>query len=366
MKKLTFLSCLVSLLFINLAYAGADANESAVDTNAPPTDTNAAGTVAPPDDNASGSNSDDDQKTDPTSLEARKDIWKEILYGGGFVLVSLVFLYVGKLLFDVVTPFKLDTQLTEKDNPAMGIVLTGYLLAIIIIICGVMMSDGESIDSAQTAGLTFENFTVELIEVAAYTLGGIVLLLLSGVINDKLILNEFSNTHEVSDRKNCGVAVIIAAGFLGSGLIIAGAIQGSLDWISALVGFAIGQMLLVFFGLIYQRATSYDDQKELHERQNLAVGIAFAGNLLAYSLLLMKGLTMSGGEVITLNDQLWHFGYYAVAGAVILPVLRVVNDKLFLPGVNLVDEIVEDRNINAGLLEAGLAVAMAGILIVCM
>ena len=291
-------------------------------------------------------------------------IW--ILYGGGYVLVSLAFLYLGKLLFDFLTPFKLDDQLTEKDNPAMGIVLTGYLLAIIIVICGVMTSDGETTEGGKAVVLTFSNFAMELVPVAVYTLVGMMFLLLSAVINDKLILREFSNTHEVAERKNCGVAVIIAAGFLGSGLVVAGAIQGSLDWISALVGYVVGQVFLVFFALIYQRATSYDDQKELHQRKNLAVGLAFAGNLLAYSLLLMKGLTMSGGELEIIQDKLWHFGYYAIAGAVALPCLRVVNDKLFLPGVKLADEVAEDRNINAGLLEAGLAVAMSAILITCL
>jgi len=364
MKKLTCLSVFLSFLFLQLtaigaAADGAETNQPTGATNAPTTDTNTPAIDKPAtDDNASAPSADD--------AYDRTGMWKEIVYGAGFVLVSMVFLYFGKLMFDIVTPFSLDAQLTEKDNPAMGVVLTGYLLAIIVVICGVMMSGSNDGDSALEAAFTFETFAMDLGEIAAYTAGGIVLLLLSGIINDKLILNEFSNTHEVSERGNCGVAVIIAAGFLGSGLIIAGTVQGSLDWISAIVGFVAGQTVLVLFAKMYQRATSYDDQLELHQRQNLAVGIAFAGNILAYSLLLMKGLTMSGGETVTTNDQLWHFGYYAIVGIVTLPLLRIVNDKLFLPGVNLVDEIVEDRNINAGLLEAGLAVSMAGILIACM
>jgi uncharacterized membrane protein YjfL (UPF0719 family) len=354
MKKTTTSLVLLSFLFISLITVGAGDAPSGSTTNTvtPATaDANESSANVPvPDGEASGM---------PEELT-----W--ILYGGGYVLVSLVFLYLGKLIFDVVTPFKLDTQLTEKDNPAMGIVLTGFLLAVIIVICGVMTSDGETSEGGKAVVLTFSNFVMELVPVVMYTLVGMVFLLLSAVINDKLILREFSNTHEVAERKNCGVAVIIAAGFLGSGLVIAGAIQGSLDWISALVGFVVGQVLLVFFALIYQRATSYDDQKELHQRQNLAVGLAFAGNLLAYSLLLMKGLTMSGGELEIIQDRLWHFGYYAMAGAVALPCLRVVNDKLFLPGVNLADEVADDKNINAGLLEAGLAIAMAAILITCL
>ena len=363
MKKLTYLTVLLSFLFLQLATLasaaeGADTNASAGQTNSQTADANTTTSdEAPPDEDANATVAGEPYE--------RTSMWKEIVYGAGFVFVSMVFLYFGKLLFDLVTPFSLDSQLTEKDNPAMGVVLTGYLLAIIVVICGVMMSGSNDGEAAEVA-FTFEAFAMSLGEIAAYTAGGILLLLLSGIINDKLILNEFSNTHEISERGNCGVAVIIAAGFVGSGLIIAGTVQGSLDWLSAIIGFVAGQTGLVLFAKMYQRATSYDDQLELHQRQNLAVGLAFAGNILAYSLLLMKGLTMSGGETVTTNDQLWHFGYYALVGIVTLPLLRIVNDKLFLPGVNLADEIVEDRNVNAGLLEAGLAVSMAGILIACM
>ena len=358
MKKSTSLVCLFSfLLMCMVAFAGtgADANATAPDTDATPSEANATPTAG----STGGATSGDEAAGTPEEL-----VW--ILYGGGYVLVALTFLYLGKLLFDLVTPFKLDTQLTEKDNPAMGVVLTGYLLAIITVICGVLTSGGESSEGVEAAQLTFTAFATGLGPIVCYTFGGMVILLLSGFINDKLILHQFSNTHEVAERNNCAVAVIIAAGFIGSGLIIAGTVQGSLDWISALVGFAAGQLLLVLFALVYQRATSYDDQEELHQRQNLACGLAFAGNLLAYSLLLMKGLTMSGGELESVQDRIWHFAYYAISGAIALPCLRVINDKLFLPGVNLADEIAEDRNINAGLLEAGLAVAMSAILVVCL
>ena len=362
MKKLTRASCLLALILFPLTHSGADENGS---SGAAPTPTDPT-TSAPAetDGNESPGNMDTDDGGATESGMPIEIFW--ILYGGAYIVVSIAFLYFGKLLFDLATPFKLDTQLTEKDNPAMGVVLTGYLLAIIIIICGVMMSDGEEGGGAEGVGFNLMDFAVELGPVGLYTLAGILFLLLSGYINDKLILKEFSNTHEVTERKNVSVAVIIAAGFLGSALIIAGAIQGSLDWASALAGFGIGQLLLVMFALLYQRATAYDDQKELHQRQNLAVGLAFGGNLLAYSILLMKGLTMSGGGLETVSDRVSHFAYYAVIGAVVLPLLRIANDRLFLPGVKLDDEIVEDRNVNAGLMEAGLAVSMAAILIVCL
>ena len=46
-------------------------------------------------------------------------------YSGGYLAVSLIFLFIAKLLFDLVTPYCLKKELTEKDNPAFGVHLAG-------------------------------------------------------------------------------------------------------------------------------------------------------------------------------------------------------------------------------------------------
>lgn len=284
-------------------------------------------------------------------------VW--ILYGAGYVIVGLVLLFLAKLLFDLVTPYSLKVQLTDKDNPAVGTVLLGYMLGVVAVLCGVF--SGE--DAAEAS---FESFLWDLQPVVIYSVVGMVLLLIGGIINDKIILRRFSNTKEIIEDQNTSVAVIMSASYIGSGLIVAGGIQGSLDILSALVAFGLGQLALVIFAFIYQAATSYNDQEELSEKQNLAVGVAFASNLLAYSVLLMHGATMQTEQVENWNHRLLYFGYYALAGIVLLPLLRIINDRIFLPGVNLAKEIVEDQNLNAGLMEAGLALGMGVILVVCL
>jgi len=161
------------------------------------------------------------------------------------------------------------------------------------------------------------------------------------------------------------VAVVMASMYVGSGLVIAGGICGSVDIVSLLVSFAISQVALVVFAVIYQKSTSYDDQKELGENKNVAAGIAFGGNLLAYSLILMKGVSMDASvEDWAWSDRLSNIGYYALAGCVLLLLTRIANDRLFLPKARISKEIVVDRNLNAGFMEATLAVAM-GVAMVC-
>ena len=281
------------------------------------------------------------------------------LYATAYLAVAIVFLFGAKKLFDWLTPYSVDAQLTEKDNPAVGLVLAGFLLGVVAVIFGTFSSgDGD-------AEVSLARFGAEVGPVALYVAIGMLLLFFAGIVNDKLVLHKFSNEQEIIRDRNMGVAAILAATYVGSGLIIGGGIQGSFSLLSALIAFGAGQVGLVLFALLYQKLTKYDDLEEIGEKDNVAAGVSFAGNLLAYAIILMKGVSLSEG-VASWTDYAFHFFYYAVAGAVLLAVVRVVTDRIFLPKAKLSKEIAEDRNLSAGFIEAGLAVAVSVVLAVCL
>lgn len=284
-----------------------------------------------------------------------------VLYSSGYLVFAIVFLLIGKKLFDLLTPYSVNAHLTEKDNPAVGILLVGFLLGITAIICGVFIGDGPE-------DPTIEAFLEEIGPVALYGFIGMLLLFVAGIVNDKIVLRKFSNQKEIIEFHNPAVAVIMAATYIGSGLIIAGGIRGSINIVSVLVSFGVGQVALTVFAILYQVATKYDDQEEIGKNKNLAAGLAFSGNIIAYSLILMKGVSMRSDmmEEWVWSDRLFNVGYYAVAGFVLLMVVRVINDRLFLPKAKISKEIVEDRNINAGLMEAGIALAMGSAMVFCL
>ena len=287
--------------------------------------------------------------------------WMWILYSSGYLAFAILFLLAARTLFDFLTPYSVNIHLTEKDNPAAGIFIVGLLLGVAAIICGVFYGEG-------TEEPTLAIFLEEITEVAIYGGVGLVLLLLAGMINDKIVLRKFSNRKEIIEAENSAVAIVVAVTYVGSGLIIAGGICGSVNVLSMLVAVAIGQVALVLFAMLYQWATSYDDQKELGENQNVAAGLAFGGNLLAYSLVLMKGLSMDvyALDEWTRADKLLNVAYYALAGGLLLVATCWINDRLFFPKARMRKEIVEDRNVNAGLLEAGLAIAMGAAMVFCL
>jgi uncharacterized membrane protein YjfL (UPF0719 family) len=283
-----------------------------------------------------------------------------VLYSTGYLVFAIVLLLLAKKAFDLATPFSVNVQLTEKDNTAVGILMAGFLLGVTAVICGVFFGEGPETPSLAA-------FWKEIVPTALYGSIGIVLLFLSGIINDKVILREFSNQKEIIESRNSAVAIMMAATYVGSGLVIAGGICGSADIISMLVAFLLGQIAMVAFAIAYQLATSYDDQKELGENKNIAAALAFGGNLLAYSLILMKGVSMdSAVEEWTWPDRLLNIAYYAVAGCALLLITRLVNDFLFCPKARISKEIVTDRNLNAGLMEAALALAMGSAMVFCL
>jgi uncharacterized membrane protein YjfL (UPF0719 family) len=100
----------------------------------------------------------------------------------------------------------------------------------------------------------------------------------------------------------------------------------------------------------------------------LAAGIAFAGNLLAYGMILMRGLRIDDAVVETwsLEDRALNALYYALAGCVLLIAARVITDRAFLPGGKVSEEIVRDRNLNAGYMEAALAISVGAVLVFCL
>ena len=80
----------------------------------------------------------------------------------------------------------------------------------------------------------------------------------------------------------------------------------------------------------------------------------------ALGLVLMRGI---GGTFESWPLQLERFGFYALMGLLLIVVARRVIDGAFVPNRTLKQEIAEDRNVNAGLLEGGLLVALAAVVV---
>ena len=267
--------------------------------------------------------------------------------GLAYLILGLLVLVVAKYVQDWLTPYSLDEELTEHDNPALGLAVTGYLIGVMIIFLGAVVGPDLS------DKLSWQELLLEV----AIDLGyGIAALNVARLIVDKLVLTRFSTVKEIITDRNAGTGAVECGAYIGSALVIAGAIHGEGGGpLTALVFFVLGQLVLVGFTRFYQMITKYDIHAEI-ERDNVAAGVALGLSMIAISIIVFKGTVM---EFEGWVENLTWFGIDVALGFVLLYVLRKVTDVVFLPRSSLAHEIAHDQNLNAAWLEGAIANCLA-------
>ena len=262
----------------------------------------------------------------------------QVLTGLVYLAAIFVLFLVGKLVYDKLHPgFVLRKELFERDNVALAVAVVGYYLGLVFALGGVLEGPGTTLAD-------------DLFDIFFYGLLTIVLLNVSAWLNDKLILHRFDNRKEIIDDRNAGTGAIEGGNHVANGLILAGAVSGEGDLVTALAFWSLGQVALILAGLLYSRVVGFDVHAEI-EKDNVAVGLAFAGVLIALGNVVRLGVA---GDFVSWYDNLSQYAFYVVVGLALLPLMRFVTDKLLLPGVRLNDELVaqEEPNLGAGAIEA--------------
>lgn len=268
-----------------------------------------------------------------------------ILYNGViYIAISFVIFLIGKFVYQLFNRgFSVQDELVEKDNLAFAFAHVGYFIGLLIVIGAAIAGPSNGI-------------VADAIEIGVYGLLGVVLLNISIVINDKAILRKFSIKKEIITDRNVGTGIIEAAVAISSGLIIFGAVTGETEYgwgfsiLSAVVFWGAGLVALYIISLVYQAITPYDVHEHI-EKDNIAVGIGFAGVLIAVANLIRFGLY---GDFEGWGYTFAEAGFELLLGIILLPVMRFITDKILLPGQLLTDEIInQDKpNIGAALIEA--------------
>jgi len=228
--------------------------------------------------------------------------------------------------------YAIQSELVEKDNAAFALVLCGYYLGLTFSIGGVIAGPSTGLEN-------------DLIDMLVYGPLAIILLNLSALINDRFILSEFNIKKEILQDQNCGTGVVEFAIFIATGLNIFGALYGlGGSIVTAIVFWFIGQTILILASKYYNLITQYNIHEQI-ENDNVAVGIGFAGALIAIGNLLRAA---SAENFISWQDNLTTFIIFIGIGIILLPVIRTLTDRILLPGRSLSDELVNQVKPNQG------------------
>ncbi|MDA0745488.1 MAG: DUF350 domain-containing protein, partial [bacterium] len=234
-------------------------------------------------------------------------IWNELMESGIYLVCAYVLFWIGKLVYDITTPsYSMREELTEKDNTALAVAVTGYYFGLVLAIGSVLSGPSHGLET-------------DLIDVLIYGPLAIVLMNLSRIVNDRLILYRFSTRDEIVRDQNVGTGVVVCASYIATGLVIYGAVAGVLGNVMTAVAFwALGQVALILAGLVYGWITPYNVHEEI-ERDNVAAGVGFAGALVGIGILVMHA---SAGDFISWAINLQEFAFEVVIGLVLLPIAR--------------------------------------------
>ena len=203
-----------------------------------------------------------------------------------FVVLTLVF---AKFIYEKTYSFSLKEQLTEEDNPAVGISLSGYLIGISLAIIG------------SVSHVAKDNLLISLPTIMSNLIPGIlisiVLLSISQKVLDKLILYRFSIEKELATDRNLGTAAICCGGFIATGLILMNSFssrieQGIIEYILAITSaFIVGQVIFIVSGWIFTKASRFDFHYEVEIRDNVSAGILFGGFLVGVGLVIAASIS---------------------------------------------------------------------------
>jgi uncharacterized membrane protein YjfL (UPF0719 family) len=285
------------------------------------------------------------------------DTLELFLRGLVYVGIGLVVLGIGKLVQDLLTPYRINNQLRTKDNVALGLSITGYYLGVVIVFVGAVYQDFTPI---VTDGLGFTtDYWQDVLEVFLTSLAGIAALNLARIVVDRLVLYEFSTEKEIVEDQNAGTGAVEAGVYVAVSLVIAGSISGEGGGPETSLAFAaLGLLVLVLYTLFYELTTSFNIHDEI-ERDNVAVGVALAGNLVAIGIVVLKAVF---GDFVNWEEALAEFVTFAVFGFGLLLVMRLVVDLLMFPRVKVADELAIDRNMGVALIEGAVVVSASLIL----
>ena len=283
------------------------------------------------------------------------EVWELLDPHSMIYLVTMLGIFVlGKWIYDLLTPYKLNEQLVEKDNRAIAVSFVGYLLGLGIILEGVVSQESSSL----ATGSARRDLLLDVGGTLLWGVIGIVLLQLARWINDKWLLSSFLNTKELVEDQNVGTGAVEFGSFVGSALIIRVLLMGEgasilTSIVETVAYFLAAQVIFVLFGKVYQLATRYDVHHEI-EQDNAAAGVSLGLSLIAVSVLVSSYLSR--------YDSLLGLALWFVMGTVLLLGCRYLVDKFLLPGRLLDDEVSTDRNWGAALIEGGSAIAVAALI----
>lgn len=261
----------------------------------------------------------------------------------GFVALAVIaLLIVARVVYRLILGQSVTETLIQHDNKAAAIALGGFLLGVIQVIIPVLSGPSHS-------------FWSDVMGVAAYGIGGIVAMTVTGLIFAYYSQLTGTPLREQITNGNVAAGIVAAGVYLASSEVVSGTLKGDGgDLLVTIVFWAASVVALLLLTHLFRLLTSYDDA-ELFKQGNIAAALGYAGLVIAIGMMVGHAVE---GSFTSYAESFRSFGLMLLAVLVLYPVRQIIVQMLLLGGGfsfrdgRLDHEVAEDKNIGAGLLEA--------------
>ncbi|MCX6156234.1 MAG: DUF350 domain-containing protein [Candidatus Kapabacteria bacterium] len=267
--------------------------------------------------------------------------FESIIFNG---ISIIVFFILARILNQVVMHSSLKDLLIEKDNFAVGIQLSGYLLGVIMIITAVLTGPGH--------GSLMEN----IVWVAIYGVIGLIYMVFIAEFGVRIFIK--GDILTAIKRGNVAAGIVLAGCYVSTAMILSGAISGEESsggsFISSMIFLLAGLVSLVICTSLFRLLTAYKDSEEIM-KGNTAAALSYAGQMIAVGLIIKASID---GVFIDYASSFAEFGLAMLLVLALYPIRQWILQGILLGGGfsfyggRLDKEISEDRNMNVGLVEA--------------
>lgn len=294
------------------------------------------------------------------------EYWDNLIYWDKYYNTIIIFnllivigLFTALRLFSgTIAHINASDELLKKDNPAFGISLAGATFAVTIMLSGTMYGteDGDIFSS--------------LISIGGFGILGIILMAITRIIFDKITLPRISLRNEIV-KGNVAVAIadtgnVIAAAIIIRAIMIWVPVYSLEGVVAILGGYAISQVLMTVMTILRIRlfkALNKDNclQEELRNG-NSALALRFAGQKIGIAFSIAMAAQIVVYEEYDLLPILGAWFFASLIVIMVWKILCVIAQAVILYGVDINKEVLEQKNIAVGALQAVIYISL-GLLI---
>lgn len=250
-------------------------------------------------------------------------------------------------------------ELTQKDNGAFGISLAGVVFGVTLVLSGVIPN----------------SWTMELgevgVAVAVYGVIGIGMMVLTRLIFDRIALPRISIRDEIV-KGNSAAAIIDAGNVIAAALVI----RAVMAWtpttnfeaiIDLVKLYVVSQVLLTVVAMIHVRLFTMhgvDDrtmQDEIHDG-NTALALRMSGRRIGIAFAITAASNLMVYELYGVDKLLLQWAGISLLVILALTILSWIATRIILWGMNVNDEVINQRNVALGAVQGTVYVAL-GILL---